>query len=326
MSHQRESTVPRSPGPVAARPGLLRVGTRGSALAVAQAATVAERIAAATGLETVLVIITTHGDTSSEPLAQLGGTGVFVSALRDALLAGACDLAVHSLKDLPTGPCSGIALAAIPERADPRDALCARDALTLAELPSGARVGTGSPRRVAQLRRAREDLDVVDLRGNVDTRLGRVGVDLDAVVLAAAGLDRIGRSAAIAERFPLDLVPTAPGQGALALEIREPDLADPRFAVAIEALDDPSARSCALAERELLAALEAGCAAPVGAHAQIEGADLRLTAAVYSLDGSAHLTVGTKGAPADHLELGRTAALELLDRGAAALAPLGARR
>ncbi|GAA1326343.1 hydroxymethylbilane synthase [Leucobacter albus] len=322
-------SVTRAEGSLAPRPGLLRIGTRGSALAVTQTTTVAEAIAKATGADVALVIITTHGDVSRAPLAQLGGTGVFVSALREALVAGECDLAVHSLKDLPTGPCEGISLGAVPVRADPRDALCARDGFTLATLPAGAKVGTGSPRRAAQLLARRPDLDVSDIRGNVDTRLGRIQADLDAVVLAAAGLDRIGRGVAISERFPLDVAPPAPGQGALAIEAREADLGEPLMRRALHALNDPIARAEAIAERALLGTLEAGCAAPIGATAAVDGGTLTLSATVYRLDGSEQLTAQATtewdasmpdgGAPT---ELGRKVAAELLARGAEELAPL----
>lgn len=325
--------VTRAEGAVAATPGVLRVGTRGSALAVAQTTTVAEAIARATGNDVVLVIITTHGDVSRAPLAQLGGTGVFVSALREALVAGECDFAVHSLKDLPTGPCEGIALGAVPERADPRDALCARDGLTIATLPAGAKVGTGSPRRAAQLLSRRPDLAVSDIRGNVDTRLARITQDLDAVVLAAAGLDRIGRSDAISERFELDAAPPAPGQGALAIEVRAGDVSLPLMRLALDALNEPVARAEAISERALLGTLEAGCAAPIGATARVSGGELTLTATVYRLDGSEELTA-TATAPWQPGEpdsgtptaLGRRVAAELLARGAEELAPLGGSR
>ena len=158
------------------------------------------------GAEVELVPVKTLGDVSTAPLSSLGGVGVFVAAVREAVLTGVCDLAVHSLKDLPTTPADGLTLGAIPEREDPRDALCARDGLGLWGLPRGARVGTGSPRRAAQLRAVRWDLEVVDIRGNVDTRLGRVGADLDAVVLAAAGLNRLGRADAITEFFEPDVL------------------------------------------------------------------------------------------------------------------------
>lgn len=329
--HRPGARVRRSDSPVAAAPGLLRIGTRGSALAVAQTTTVAETVAAATGLEVVLVIVTTQGDTSWAPLSQLGGTGVFVSALRDALLAGECDLAVHSLKDLPTAPCPGIALGAVPERADSRDALCARDGLTLDSLPEGARVGTGSPRRVAQLLARRPDIEVFDLRGNVDTRLGRVGVDLDAVVLACAGLDRLGRSAAITERFPLVETPAAPGQGALAIEVRSDDAERAPYAAALAALDHAESRASALAERAVLATLEAGCAAPIGATAHVESRGrLVLRAEVASLDGTQRLVVNDDlpwaAADPEHLQaperLGRLVAQRLFEMGAAMIAPL----
>lgn len=263
----------------------LRVGTRGSALAVAQTTTVADAVTRAGGRPTTIVTVRTEGDVSTRPLAQLGGTGVFAAALRRALLDGVCDLVVHSLKDLPTAPEPGLVVAALPTRADARDALCGRDGLTLAQLPAGARVGTGSPRRVAQLRSRRPDLEVVDVRGNVDTRLGKVaGGELDAVVLAAAGLDRLGRSGAATERFDLADWPTAPGQGALAVEVRagEEDL--------VVMLDDPATRAAVEAERRVLALLEAGCSAPVGVHARWSGDELRLDARAYRLDGSAALS------------------------------------
>lgn len=308
------------------REGLIRIGTRGSELAVTQTTGIARRIADATGAEVALVIITTKGDTSPAPLAQLGGTGVFVSALRDALLTGRCDLAVHSLKDLPTGQSTGIVLGAIPTRVDARDALCGRDGLSLAELPRGARVGTGSPRRAAQILRRRPDLEVCDLRGNVDSRLARVGIDLDAVVLAAAGLIRIGREAAITEYFSLEDAPTAPGQGALAIEARSAG-SGPEIARGLAALDDPEARACASAEREVLAELEAGCQAPVGAWARIVGGQLELTAVVYH-SGGAGLIEATRtrqwppeGEPAAARLLGIDTASALLSQGAAQYIP-----
>jgi hydroxymethylbilane synthase len=293
----------------------VRVGTRGSALALAQARTVAERLGAE------LVVIESEGDRSSAPLADLGGTGVFASALRAALLAGEVDAVVHSYKDLPTQPHEGLVVAAVPKRADARDALCARDALTLDALPSGARVGTGSPRRRAQLLSRRPDLDVVDIRGNVDTRLGKVGEGLDAVVLAAAGLERLGRLDAATELLDLDGWPTAPAQGALAVE--EP-VGRER---SVGKLDHRPSRLAAEAERGVLRRLEAGCAAPVGAHALLQDGLLFLSARVYSLDGSARLTSAHALYPEDSLhpadDLAERVAGELLAAGAADLAPLG---
>jgi hydroxymethylbilane synthase len=262
----------------------LRIGTRGSALAVAQTGTVAAALAAK-GAAPEIVTISTEGDRSSESLATLGGTGVFATALRNALLAGEVDAVVHSLKDLPTAAHPGLVIAAVPKRADARDALCARDSLTIDSLPPGARVGTGSPRRVAQLRSRRPDLEVVDIRGNVDTRLGKVASgELDAVVLAAAGLERLGRLDAVTEFLGLDGWPTAPGQGALAVEVRA---GEEKLAAA---LDHRTSRLLVEAERQTLALLEAGCSAPVGAHALVDDGMLFLSARVYSADGSERLT------------------------------------
>jgi hydroxymethylbilane synthase len=307
----------------------LRIGTRGSALALAQAGTVADML----GGE--LVVIASEGDRSTAPLASLGGAGVFAAALREALLAGEVDAVVHSFKDLPTAPIDGLSIAAVPPRADARDALCARDGLILDTLPEGARVGTGSPRRRAQLAARRPDLELVDIRGNVDSRLARVGSAsvpepaegraLDAVVLAAAGLARLGRPDAATELFDLDEWPTAPAQGALAVETRT---GDEKLAARIGHRDS---RLAADAERGVLARLEAGCAAPVGAHAFVEDGMLFVSARVYRLDGGAQLTSSHAAvlgdAPAaDAAELAVRVADELLAAGAADLAPLGPTR
>jgi hydroxymethylbilane synthase len=311
---------------------LIRVGTRGSALAVAQTRWIAERIAkAAGGAEIELVEVTTHGDTSRASLSEIGGEGVFAAALRESLLAGDCDVVVHSLKDLPTAEHEGLRLGAVPKRADPRDALCARDGLTLAELPAGARVGTGSPRRIAQLRSVRPDLEVVDLRGNVDTRLGKVASgELDAVVLAAAGLGRLGRLEAATELLELSDWPTAPGQGALAVEVRR-ERGERVLERALEGVDHRSTRATVLAERLVLAGLEAGCSAPIAANAFIEDELLFLTATVYSADGARKLTSSHAATPesrssADLAEAAGDVAervvAELLGNGAADLAAL----
>jgi hydroxymethylbilane synthase len=300
-------------------PATLRLGTRASALALAQAQTVAAALAA-TGRKVDLVEITTHGDLSREPLAAIGGTGVFVSALRDALLADRIDLAVHSFKDLPTAPADGLTVAATPPREDPRDVVVARDRLTLAELPPGARVGTGAPRRVAQIRALGLGLDLVPVRGNVDTRLQRVADGtLDAVVLARAGLARLGRLDEITEVLdPLQMLP-APGQGALAVECRvDDDLVD-----ALRVLDEPTTRSAVTAERSLLAALEAGCTAPVGAYAEAaegdDGLELYLRAVVVSLDGAESIRKSATGPLTAAERIGRDLAADLLDDGAGAL-------
>jgi hydroxymethylbilane synthase len=318
-----------------------RVGTRASTLAVTQTTTVAEALAAASGQAYELVRIRTEGDVVTAPLSQLGGTGVFVTALRDALLADKCDIAVHSLKDLPTGSVEGLLIAATPERADLRDALCARDGLTLATLPEGARVGTGSPRRAAQLRIARPDLQVVDIRGNVETRLARVRGnqdgpvvegrqgDLDAVVLAAAGLNRLGRTGAVTQLLGPDVMLPAPGQGALAVECRTADaLPGTALAAALAAYDDQDTRLAVLAERALLERLEAGCSAPIGALATVDGDSMSLEAVVCSTDGRAFLRrrlEAPEAGPAAALALGIALAEELLEAGAGDLAELAAR-
>ena len=293
----------------------LKLGTRGSALALAQATPIATKLGAE------LVIIQSEGDTSTAPLADLGGTGVFATALRTALLAGEVDVVVHSYKDLPTAPAAGLVIGAVPKRGDARDALCARDGLTLETLPEGASVGTGSPRRRAQLLGRRPDLDVVELRGNVDTRLKRVGTDLDAVVLAAAGLDRLDRLDAVTEFLGIDGWPTAPAQGALAIEVRAGD------EKTVSKLDHRPSRLAAEAERGILARLEAGCAAPIGAHALLDDGLLFLSARVYSLEGSRQLTSSHALYPEDVLhpvdDLAERVSAELLAAGAADLAPLG---
>lgn len=293
----------------------IRIGTRGSKLALIQANLVADALSAQ-GRETELVEITTHGDTSHAPLTQIGGTGVFVSALRDALSSGEVDIAVHSLKDLPTAPADGLVVAAIPERADARDALCARDGLTLGELPAGARIGTGAPRRAAQINALGLGLDLVPVRGNVDTRLGKVADGtLDAVVLARAGLDRLSRTAEITETLDPTQVLPAPGQGALAVECRAGGDLVPLLA----ALDDPTARSAVTAERALLAALEAGCTAPIGALADVADGELYLRAVVASPDGSVNIRKSAFGSPSAAQQLGSDLAAEMLADGAGAV-------
>jgi hydroxymethylbilane synthase len=309
--------------PVQAKEGsVVRIGTRGSTLAVAQTQTVANALMAKTGVQVEIVTVRTEGDTSKESLASLGGTGVFAGALREALVAGRCDVVVHSLKDLPTVDYPGLTIGAVPKRVDPRDALCARDALTLDTLPAGSRVGTGSPRRAAQLRSRRPDIEVVDIRGNVDTRLRHVAEGtLDAVVLAAAGLDRIGRLDAVTEFLGLDGWPTAPGQGALALEVRAGE------EKLVAALNHNPTRTIVEAERHVLGILEAGCAAPIGAHGQIDDGLLFLDARVYSPDGTEKLTSShalyVSDSPDPSRDVAERVAAELLEKGAASLAPLG---
>jgi len=293
----------------------LRVGTRASLLARTQTGIV---VAALSG-PVEIVPISTVGDRSSAAMDQIGGTGVFVSALREALLAGDIDVAVHSYKDLPTAPAEGITLAAVPTREDPRDALVARDGLTLGELPDGARVGTGSARRTAQLRALGLGLNIVGLRGNVDTRLGKVASgELDAVVLALAGLRRLGRADEVTEILdPIQLLP-APAQGALAIECRADDA--PTLA-ALAALDDPDTRAAVAAERALLTALEAGCTAPVGALAELAEADngtteIFLRGSVTAIDGSDAVRLTASGPSNEAESIGRRLAADLLEIGA----------
>jgi hydroxymethylbilane synthase len=320
-------------------PQTVRVGTRASALALTQTGHVADALTALGAGAHELVRVRTDGDRLTGSLATLGGTGVFVTALRDALLDGRCDVAVHSFKDLPTAATPGLVVAAVPVRQDPRDALCARDGRTLADLPEGASVGTGSPRRAAQLLAARPDLKVVDIRGNVDTRLRRIEDDLDAVVLARAGLARLDRLDAVTEALPFDVMVPAPAQGALAVEVRAQDAADGSpLARALAALDHRPTHLAVLAERALLNRLEAGCAAPVGAYARLGDDDvLTLEAVVARTDGSATLrrsartTLAAGGAGTDDgraalaaAALGTRLADELLGAGAADLAELGA--
>jgi hydroxymethylbilane synthase len=318
----------------------LRLGTRRSKLALAQSGLVAEQVRRLTGRPVELVEITTYGDTSKEHLAQIGGTGVFVTALREALLRGEIDFAVHSLKDLPTAQPDELTVAAVPARADARDALVARDGLDFAQLAytkrttgRAARIGTGSPRRMAQLnswaRSLGTEIDTVPIRGNIDTRIGYVrSGDLDAVVLAAAGLERTGRLAEVTELLSPDAVLPAPGQGALAVECAS---SDAYLTVRLAELDDPYTRAAVTAERTLLSALEAGCSAPVGALADLLGdgqavTEMRLRGVVGTIDGETLVQLSTTGpVPASAADtttprnMGRELADEMLAKGAAGL-------
>lgn len=292
----------------------VRVGTRGSALARTQTQTVADAL----GVPTEIVHIVTPGDRSAAPVEQIGGTGVFVSALREALLRNEIDVAIHSYKDLPTAPAEGIVIAAIPVREDPRDALVARDGLTLGELPPGSKVGTGSARRTAQLRALGLGLDVVPIRGNVDTRLRRVAEgDLDGVVLAMAGLRRLGRADEATEVLdPIQLLPS-PAQGALAVECRSDDQAMINL---LSTVDDRYTRAAATAERAMLAALEGGCTAPIAALAEIAEGDtdteIYLRGSVTAPDGSGAIRLSVTGPVTDADGVGRRLAAELLSEGA----------
>ena len=304
------------------------MGTRGSKLALTQTGTVADALRA-TGVEVEIVKVTTPGDKSLAPIATIG-VGVFTSALREALLRNEVDVIVHSYKDLPTAPEPGITLAAVPPREDPRDALIARDGLTLGELPPGSTVGTGAARRTAQLRALGLGLEIVPIRGNIDTRMRKVtDGELDAVVLARAGLARVGLVGAITETLdPIQMLP-APAQGALAVECRSADVDLEQLLRST--LDDEGTRAAVTAERALLAALEAGCSAPVGALAEIvedldaegkvvERISLRGTAAVDGENGAVELVRAIALADKDQAaQLGKDLAAELLDLGAGAL-------
>jgi hydroxymethylbilane synthase len=295
----------------------LRLGTRKSPMAITQSRQVADMITERTGRQVEIVGVTTLGDVNRAQLTQIGGTGVFVGALREALLAGQVDLAVHSLKDLPAAPAVGILLAAVPPRDDPRDALIARDGAKFADLPAGASIGTGSLRRAAQLLALRADLRCVPIRGNAGTRLQKVtDGELDGVVLACAGLARIGSSDVITQVFEPDEMLPAPGQGALAVECRD---GEPGLAELLAAVNDGASMAAAVAERSLLQGLAAGCSAPVGGYAT--GTEqLRMRAVVLSADGAQALRVQGSVPVADAARLGSELAAELLSRGAAALA------
>lgn len=300
------------------KPLTLRLGTRHSALATAQAGMMADELREL-GHTVEMVEITTIGDTSTASLSAIGGTGVFAAAIRQALLAGEIDIAVHSLKDLPVAPEPGLTVAAIPPREDARDALVARDGLTLGELPLGSVVGTGSPRRRAQLAALGLGLEVTDVRGNVDTRISLVrNGSCDAVLLARAGLYRLGRLDEVTESLdPLQMLP-APGQGALAIECRTDR---PELIEALLPLDDADTRACVSAERALLAALEAGCTAPVGALAEVvegeSGTELFLRAFAGSPDARIQLRRSSVGSLEVPERLGRDLAAVLLAEGAA---------
>jgi len=300
-----------------------RIGTRGSRLALAQTdLAIAALRRARPELSYEVVVIRTRGDRDRRtPLSQMGGRGAFVAELEQALLRGEIDIAVHSLKDLPSRPAPGLTVAAVPVRDDPRDCLVSRDGRRLESLPAGARVGTGSPRRAAQLRALRPDLEVVEIRGNVDTRVRKaLEGEMEAVVLALAGLSRLGMADRVAQVFaPEEMLP-APGQGAIALETREDDAA----AVALcAAADHPGARACVAAERAFEARFGGGCNAVVAALAVAEddGLWLRGLAAAPSADAFFR---GEARGPLERAEaLGEALAEELLRRGAGALQPRG---
>lgn len=320
----------------------LRLGTRRSALAQAQSGHVATALEKVTGRAVELVPITSEGDTNRASLSEIGGVGVFATRLRDALLAGECDFLVHSLKDLPTAQPAGLIIAATPVREAAHDVVITRDGTPLADLPAGAKVGTGSPRRIAQVRRRAPQVEVVDIRGNVDSRLGRVSSgELDAVILAAAGLSRLGAETTLhREELPLDEWPTAPGQGSLAVEARADAPAE--LLAALAQLDDEATRLAITVERGILEGLDAGCQAPMSAHAVVSDGAVLLRTAVYApaderaislevsdslnegyirQNGSGNGAMTADGADPTHAarELGLSVARRLLEQGAAEL-------
>ena len=300
---------------MSASPGAIVIGTRGSALARWQSAEVARLLRAAhPGLEVSEKILVTAGDrVQTGPVIDLGGKGVWVKEIEDALTAGDVDLAVHSMKDVPAELAPGLAIVAVPTRADPRDAIVSRDGGKLADLPAGSRVGTSSLRRVCQIRAMRNDLTVDILRGNVDTRLRKVAEGVvDVAVLACAGLDRLGFSARIAERLTEDRMLPAIGQGALALEARA---GDARVVSLCRALSDPAAEITTAAERALLAGLGVGCRTPVAGHATLSGDRLSVAGLVGRPDASEMIREIVTGAPADAAALGADLARRLLARG-----------
>jgi hydroxymethylbilane synthase len=297
----------------------LRLGTRGSALARWQAQWVADRLAER-GVEVELVPITTRGDTSQgqgDAIGNLGSPGVFTKELQRALLDERIDLAVHSLKDLPTDVVAGLVLASVPQRESPRDVLISPHG-TLDKLPAGATVGTGSLRRRAQLLHARADLQMRDIRGNVDTRLAKLAAgEFDAIVLAEAGLLRLGLEKHATERFDPTVILPAVGQGALGIETRE---ADPHTRALVEQLNDSQTHAAVLAERALLAGLRGGCLAPVGAWARAASAGrLRLDAVVLSADGTQRLAHDDEDDVTEAEALGARVAGALLAAGAGEL-------
>jgi hydroxymethylbilane synthase len=297
----------------------LRIGTRGSALALWQASHIAERLAQRHGIKTQLVRIRTAGDrlqsvSVSQAGASADGKGIFIKELEDALLAGAVDLAVHSMKDVPTEAPAGLAFPAVTRREDVRDCLVSRDGRTLENLPPGARIGTSSLRRQAQLRHHRPDLEMADVRGNVDTRLRKLASgEFDAVVLALAGLKRLGVADKVTQVLDTDVMLPAVGQGAIGIETRTDDR---RASELVAALDDAETRACVTAERALLHELQGGCQVPLGAWARLAGGELHLEAAVFSADGREFVRRDDRGSPGDAYAVGKRLGQVLIGAGA----------
>jgi hydroxymethylbilane synthase len=297
---------------------VLRIGTRGSSLALWQARSVARALQETIGVEPEIVIIKTSGDKFQQTsFSQIGTKGVFIKELEDALLEGRIDLAVHSMKDVPTEMPEGLTIAAIGKREDVRDALLSASGATLASLPQGARVGTSSLRRQSQLLHARRDLRMLELRGNVDTRIEKLKRgDYDAIVLAKAGLDRLGLSGNISEVLPQEVSLPAAGQGAIGIEARAGDAATMRV---LTTLEDLETRSAVTAERSALGGLGGGCQVPIGAWGRAENGQLVLDVAVLSVDGKQRMWEKDSGSFAEAEAIGKQVAQKLRDGGAAAL-------
>lgn len=293
----------------------LRIGTRGSALALWQANYVRDLLMKSHGVEVELVRIRTSGDhLQAASVAQIGTIGVFTKELEEALLSGTVDLAVHSMKDVPTDTPRGLAFPAITKREDVRDCLISRESRKLKDLASGARIGTSSLRRKAQLLHVRRDFQVLDLRGNVDTRLAKVAAgEFDGVVLALAGVTRLGVAEKVTETLETDMMLPAVGQGALGIETRASDRDTWKF---VSVLNDTETRSCVRAERALLRELQGGCQVPLGAWAQINKGEILLEACVFSPDGRESVRRELRGASSDPLALGRSLGQILIEAGA----------
>ncbi len=311
----------------------LRIGTRGSALALWQANHIRERLAKEFSVAAEIVIIKTSGDQFTQSaVSQLGMKGVFIKELEDALLDRRVDLAVHSMKDVPTEIPDGLTFPAITKREDQRDCLVSRDGATLSSLAAGAKVGTGSLRRQAQLRHHRPDLDLRELRGNVDTRLRKLEEGMyDAIVLAKAGLDRLGAAGKITEVLEPGVMLSAVGQGALGIESRSAeasgaDGADREFSAWLSALDDSATRAGVTAERALLSELEGGCQVPLGAWGRVEKGELVLDACVLSMDGVEYLRDRATGSPTEAEMVGRRLGRKLLESGADHILRLAGRK
>jgi hydroxymethylbilane synthase len=293
----------------------LRIGTRGSLLAKWQAESVRKQLFAVTGMDADIVIIKTEGDRLQQsPLTQIGGKGIFIKELEEALLEETIDLAVHSVKDIPTDTPTRLCFPAVCKRADVRDCIVSANGVTLANLRQGARIGTGSLRRQAQVQHVRPDLDFRDLRGNVDTRLRKVDSgEYEAIILAKAGLDRLGLSQRIAETLSPEVCMPAVGQGAIAVEAR---LKDTEAGEIVGALDDPETRSAIIAERALLSAMQGGCQVPLGAWARLERGEFVMEACVCSVDGLRYIKERATGPVEEPAQLGEALARKLLDAGA----------